>query len=428
MKEDRRRKEIHIVSRLKQAVLVLVFALALGIVLPANALAQCETAGPSNAAMDDLVASDIDNINLFIVQEENFINQILSTSAFDQLANRFQLFTDHFEAALTDWWKQLFDALKGMTKELHIAQVDQTRALGGIIDAQFMVEENTRRGDSIINAHRRYAPSELACEIDTAGPGQSKAFQISRALNRGLALDDAPRHENAAKSISAAGQGHESDKIWQEYVQKFCDNTMGDQGCTAPGTIAGRHKDIPELLWGSKQTIDPSNPDNLLTMQAALRYLVNPLSSDPVPPKVVKMTDGYMELMARHSELAYTNTIYNTMGGMLSERIGGSGVNAQLARSAAGINQADASTDASYRELQEMMTRDRYNNPEYIVRMIENPEQVAREQGTLNALRLQTLNDIYRRSEEMLFMEAAAYSRDLDMQRPGTGISSMRRK
>jgi hypothetical protein len=402
--------------------------LALTLMNPDAARAQCETGSDSNQAMDMLVEQDIDNINLFIVQEENFINQILSNSAFTQLASRFQLFSQHFEEGLTDWWKEFFTALKGMTEELHVAQLDQTRSVGAFMDAQLMTQEQSRRGDSIINAHRRYAPSVLACEIDSAGPGLAKSIQVSRALNRGLAMDDQPRRANAIGSISSADIAHEIDMTWQEYVTKFCDNTMGDQGCTTPGTIAGKHRDIPDLLWGNKQTIDPSNKDNLLAMQASLRYLVNPLTSGPLLAPVVRADGGYQELLVRHAEMGYTNTIYNVLGGMLSERIGGSGVNAQAMRTAAGITPADASTNASYRELQETMTRDRYNNPQYVVRMVEDPAQVAREQGTLNALRLQTMNDLYRRSEEMVFMEAAEYSRDLGRQRPGTGASLMKKR
>ena len=62
------------------------------------------------------------------------------------------------------------------------------------------------------------------------------------------------------------------------------------------------------------------------------------------------------------------------------------------------------------------MTRDRFNDPQYIIKMISDPVQVARERNTLSALRLQTMNDIFRRQEEMLFMESAEYGRDLNGQ------------
>jgi hypothetical protein len=110
---------------------------------------------------------------------------------------------------------------------------------------------------------------------------------------------------------------------------------------------------------------------------------------------------------------------------MLTERVGGSQVDPTLMREAAGIPTQDFSpalalpgVGASYRELQEAMTRDRFDDPQYIIKMISDPVQVARERNVMSALRLQTMNDIFRRQEELLFMESAEYGRDLNNQIP----------
>ena len=310
-----------------------------------------------------------------------------------------------------------------------------------------MAEEKIRTDNYTNEAQKRYAPSELACAMDTAGPGLSRAYQISRALNRTLALDDQPRRENAASewpAINATGKwallpttsfnGTDQDvnATYGEYVAKYCDNTMGDLGCTAPGLDAGRHKDIGALLWGPQLTIDPTNQENIRVMQANLRFLIDPLAPDPIPETVIPMpgtnvaqaSQGRTGILERHAEMAYINTIYNTLGAMLTERVGGSKVDVSLMRAAAGIPTTATQSGtlpnvgASYREISEAMTRDRFEDPQYLVKMLSNPEQVAREQNTLSALRLQTMNDIYRRQEEMLIMEAAAYGRDLNAQIP----------
>jgi hypothetical protein len=109
---------------------------------------------------------------------------------------------------------------------------------------------------------------------------------------------------------------------------------------------------------------------------------------------------------------------------MMSERLGGSLVNVSVMRAAAGIPAEDTApgilpnVGASYREVSEAMTRDRFDDPQYLVRMLGDPVQVARERNVLSALRLQTMNDIYRRQEELLFMESAEYGRDLNSQIP----------
>jgi hypothetical protein len=415
------------------------------------AMAQCELPGDGTSAVTELQTLDIERLNLFIKQEGSYSWNIMST-AFEDLAQAYLTFSKNVLQALNTFAAELNvsgmgESTKAMTMELHVSQVDQTYRLGQMQDAQIMTEEEGRKENLIDDSQKRYMPSDLACMIDTAGPGLSKAYQISRALNRTLAMDDEPRRENAWGSwpvidssgkwtlqhtTSYNGAGQDVNALWQTYTTKYCDNTMGDQGCTTPGVDAGFHKDIGALLWGSQLTIDPTNPEKIREIQDTLRFIIDPLAPDPIPQTVIpqpgenvaQASQGREAVLERHAEMAYVNTIYNTLGAMLSERVGGSGVDVSVMRQAAGIPQAATTSGtvpnvgASYREVQEAMTRDRFDDPKYIVKMLANPEQVARERTLMSALRLQTMNDIYRRQEELLFMEAAEYGRDLNAEIP----------
>ena len=461
--------------------LLAMLALLLCLVQPRTASAVCENPGVASIAVGIWEGEDIVLFNLFIIQESSFDWSNMST-AYEHLAKAWVTFTSNVLTALNSFATNLNATgtaigLRPMTMELHVSQVDQTYRLGQMQDAQLMLEEQNRTENYTNEAQKRYAPSDLACAMDTAGPGLSRAYQISRALNRTLALDDQPRRENAASgwpticdskikyvdingnevpcdkgdgkwsnlpTTSFNGKDQDVNSTWNEYVAKYCDDTMGDQGCpTAPSgpttsrPIAGRHKDIGALLWGSQLTIDPTNQENIRMMQANLRFLIDPLAPDPIPETVVPMpgvvvsqaAQGRTGILERHAEMAYINTIYNTLGAMLTERIGGSKVDVSLMRAAAGLPTADTTpgtlrdVGASYREITEAMTRDRFEDPQYLIKMLGNPEQVARERNTLNALRLQTMNDTYRRQEEMLIMEAAEYGRDLNSQIPHAEIT-----
>ncbi len=46
--------------------------------------------------------------------------------------------------------------------------------------------------------------------------------------------------------------------------------------------------------------------------------------------------------------------------------------------------------------------------------MVNEPEAVVKEQGSINAIKMQQMNDIYKRWEELLFMSAAQYASSLD--------------
>ncbi|MBI3441633.1 MAG: hypothetical protein HY052_07525 [Proteobacteria bacterium] len=395
------------------------------VLLPLQASAQCEDAVTASAALNTVTVSIGTDLGLFVTQETNFVSQKLLDTATNEVNGRLDEFSGNISEALTAWVDRLIPVLQLITRQLSAAQIDQTRVLGSMMDAQLLNEAINTRNVRRVEAQKRYEPSSLSCQSDTiGGRGQTKAYQMSRALARSFALEDSGRICNAQNSTAAAGTYAEIKSLWNEYVDKFCDNSKGDQGCSSPGALPGRHKDIPALLWGDRQTIDMSMSDNQLVVKAALRYLIRPLSEDPILPGAVNSASGQQALLTRRAEAARINTIYNVLGQMVAERVGGSGVNAQSMRTAGGMPPTDASTNASYREIMQSMTKDRFYNPQYAIQMVGSPEQVTRDQASINATRLQLLSDIYHRSEEMLFMEAAAYGRDLDKQVPSPAVSS----
>ena len=127
---------------------------------------------------------------------------------------------------------------------------------------------------------------------------------------------------------------------------------------------------------------------------------------------------GQEAILDRRANRARMNTLYNVVGQLFGERAGGSGVNTQDIRVAAGLPPGDAATDASYRELMQAMTMDRHRDPQWVVRMVNEPEVVVKEQGSINGVKMQQMNDIYKRWEELLFMQAASYANKLDADMP----------
>lgn len=385
----------------------------------APAYAQCETPGPASAAMSNLVSTDIDNINDYINQEWNFLQEDLANTASFEVAQRMDEFNENILAWLNAWWTSHYlPAMQTMTKQLSSMQVEQTLNLGNLMDSQIQAETKLDMEAREAEAHRRFRPGPATCQLDEVGTNSVKAFRMSRALARGFANKDLPRRSNCLCSVSANGKGAESKALWDEYVAKFCDPAKGDQGCTVPGIMAGKSTDVPGLLFGDTQTIDMSTPDNRLLSRAALGTLISPFSSDPVPAGAMLAPAGQEELLKRRSRLARENTVFNAVGQLLAERVGGSGSSTQDIRSAAGVNIGQTSANASYKEIADAMGRARFHNPDYIVRLVNEPEQVVREMGAVKAIQLQQMNDLYKRHEELLFMEAGNYAAKLDERVP----------
>lgn len=406
------------------------------VMMPAtHAFAQCEDPADATDEFNDLADEIVDELNNFITQEENFITELVTHRAKYEMINRLYEFDTNIRAGLTNWWQNdLLPSMKKQAKQLTVDQVDQSKSLGSMNDAQTQNETINEIKQQEVAAQRRYAPNEGSCVVDSiatatsgagggsGGSGINKAAAMSRALAAAAARDDGKRRTNSTGSPSEKGKGAEVNWIWKQFHDKFCDPANGDQGCTAAGDteMSGMHVNLPQLLWGQKQTIDMSNDKNRQIVEAAERYFINPFSPDPIQVQAIRSSQGQEMLLDRRANNARTNAIYNVVAQMLAERAGGSGVNSQDMRVAAGLPPGDAATDASYRELMIAMSFDRYHDPDYLVRMVNYPEQILREQGSINAIKMQQMNDIYRRQEELLFMEAASYGNTLDGDKPSS--------
>ena len=404
----------------KSLPILAVWCLLFLVIAPSPAWAPCENAVTATSQFNTMIRDIANDLNDFIDQESNFIDDKISDTATDEVSERLEEFDENIRAGLSEWWRDHFlPALQDMTAQLHAANIDQSVAFGKMMDAQMLNEFSQDIQMQQVESQRRYMPNETTCQVDTVGPGMIRAQRMSRALTRAITVGSQPVRMNAEGSMSQGGTGSFTANAWEEYVTTFCDPEKGGMGCGGtPGTLAGAHTDIPSLLWGDRQTIDMDTPENQQIIDAALRYLISPLAVDPISEDVVDTPQGREVMLQRRAQAGRVNTVYMVMSQMIAERIGGSGVDTQEVRTAAGLPVADASTDASYREIVQATTKDRFHNPEYVVRMVSNPEQVVREQGAVTALRMQQLHDLYKRMEEMVFMEASIYAGELDSRIP----------
>lgn len=390
------------------------------------AAAQCENPISATATFTSTANRIVKDINSFIKQEQTFFEKKIGYTATQEVQIRLDEFDDNIREGLTELWTFYFlPSLRQMTAQLSVARVDQARTLGSMMDAQVMNEFVQEMDSREAEARQRYKPSESGCQEDSVGPGQIKADRMATALAGSYAMEDQQRRAGQAGTPAAQGKGAEQKRQWSEYVELFCDPARGMQGCAAPGRLPGMNTDISGILWGNKQTVDMTNPDNQVMMQAVLQYLVSPTAMDPVPAAAVNSPQGQAALLQRHTKNARQNAVYNVIGRMVSEHASGSGTDTQGIRVAAGLPPGDAATDASYREIQNAMAKDRFHDPAYIVLMVDDPVTLVRWQQSLNTTRMQTMRDHYKRLEEMMFMEAAVYANDMDKELPPSLFEAM---
>lgn len=404
----------------------LVFLVFAACFYSAPARAQCEKPAPATIAMMMLVIKDILNISSWVTQEWNFIDEDLSNTASLEVVTRMEEFETNILDWLNDWWTSRYlPAMKDMTKQWSSAQVEQTEHFGALMDSAIQNETKLAENEKQVEAFRRYAPSETACDVDSLmASGTTKAQKLSAALSRSFAKDASRVALNFLGKPSANGAAAQRKADYDEYITYFCDPARGDQGCTTAGSMAGMNVDIPALLFSNKQSIDMSSPDARRMAEGALRTLLHPEAPDAVPIGAVSTAAGQEALLMRRARAARVNTAYHAVGQLLGQHAEGSGVDSQTVRTASGINSAQASVNASYAELKQAMGKERFLNPEYIARLVQTPEQLVREQGAIKAIQLQSMNDNYKRLEEMVYLVGGNAAADLDERMPGSAIEA----
>lgn len=432
------------------------FVAASAFIAPRPALASglCESASSAEDSFNDMNQDIVDDYNNALEQIQWFIDLKLMDTAKQEMMERLDEFQRNFGAGFKEWWhdndegddpepKGLYEHLKPFTQQLAQARIEQTLHLGQQVDAQIINETALRLQEQRVKAQETYAVNKSACQVDTMGAAQSAAQTASRAVARGFTMDNQQRTLNSrpsgpapttpgayrdqyniakAASISPAA---EQAAIFKEYQDYFCDPANGGQGCTTAGPLAGKNTDLGGLLWGNKQSAkldnSPEGENNRRIRNAVLRTMISPRTAPPVPKDVTEKTPGQEEILRRRAHAARVNTIYNVVSQILADRVESSaaGITADEIRTASGVDPSDASVSPSYREIQEAMSRDRFVHPEYTSRLLGSPTEIAREEVGVNAVRMQQMNDLYKRLEEMVFMEAAVYAEELDGRMPG---------
>lgn len=394
---------------------------AMLVVSPRPAAAQCENAGSAAATLaSDLIAEDLTHLEEFTQQETNFIVNDLQTAQ-NEIITRLQEFDYNIREWFEEWWADdMRPALQEMTKQLNTSEVDQSRTRGSMLDAQLQIQTQQEFHKREAQAHRRFRPSELNVQWDSVSPGLTQSEEMARHMNKGIGNDALPRASNAPGTPSEFGKGGETNFRWQEYIVNFCDpaDNNGESGCHNPPTPGLRPNEdlkIAEYLWGERATFDLTVPDNRLLLNTMLANLISPLTPNPVPTDALNTPSGQRNMVQRRAYRARQQAIYNVFATLFALRSVGSG-EPDIAdiRTAAGVDPGLTSGDPSYREMMEAIARDKIRNPEYVTRLIDEPETLVRVQGNLQAFHLQQLNDIYKRMEELTVLVASDLGGKLD--------------
>lgn len=323
-----------------------------------------------------------------------------------------------FAVYLEAWWdKEMLPALKKMTAQLHASRVDQTRQIGGMIDGQTLAaiasSEHAQKLESLIEEK----PHELSCVAATHTPALAESSRTAEALVRGFLRDLALRAANAL------GIGPVSDQKarWEEYCEEFQDPDSNNGVSACPNATAGLAMngdiDIEGVLL--KDTIDLGNPHEYKAASALLRNIVQPHIRQKIPDDALNTVTGREWILLQQHLQAIRNIASATVSSIISRRAPTSpgilsGISLKAMRIKAGIPAAKTSLQPSYNEIMLTMTKERFYDPEYFVRMQDDIGAVRQEQASIGSYITMQYADIHKLQEQINALLAARASLKLN--------------
>jgi len=400
---------------------------------------MCETVGPAQREFQSLDRLSNEQIPEYQSQLSNFMPKDFQT-ADSEINIRLDEFDSNVRTWLEGWWPQFRNAIDSGITQLSVAEPDQTRAIGSFIDAQSQVWTQEEIKKKEVEAHRRYRPSEMSCQVDTVSVLLGRASFVSMGVAKGYALESTIRGLNKLGSISENGKAPETSSRWDTYAARFCDAGINRSepgpNCVPVAAFSNKDLHISDALWGHKKTYEVVDMvENRDLYNEMLRNMIDPFSPPIIPESVLETTIGEKEILFRRTFEARKQAVYNVMGRLLGLRaqpkhsaVVGTDImpsNVSNIRTAAGIPTGIPAADPSFYEIMEAMTRDRIRDPEYIMNIVDDPEAVMKEQATQKSVHLQQMNELYKRFEELTFLMAAELSFELDQDASGSATGSI---
>ncbi len=304
------------------------------------------------------------------------------------------------------WWPKIaFPHLQDLSSQLHAFRIGNSQMLGRAIDAQTLNQNSRAQKLLSFKARQRYTPNEYSCVAASNVTSLSKSASTANAMNKGLKKDLNKRSAKANPIIDHADK-------WTEYCAIFQDpkNNNGMNGCSEEkeGPMPNGDIDIEGILFAD--TINMMNDDEYKAAKALLVNLAQPdVRFKPVQSSLATVAAKENILKFQHLE-AVRNVATNSITDIISRRmsIPANGQNfVKRIRETAGIDSEKISENPSYNELMLALTKERFLDSKYFMKVQKTPDAIRQEQTVVAGYINMQLNDIYKIQEQINILTAA---------------------
>ena len=299
------------------------------------------------------------------------------------------------------------------TLKLHAGQLSayitqQTTSIGRMFDAQNQANAQIERESNKIKATRDFLPSKTACEAVSGIRGLEGGLEQAELIAKTKTLQQVSRLTNTQGSPSQKGQIQDTAQRWERRVSTWCSpekQVDGKDLCSAP---AEQHNnDInPHVLLG-KDTL--SEDIDRLAAQDFITNLVIPFAPDPISLLSVESDED----RKRHLERISTQTRLSLAASVLDQAYAERTPTVDLGNWARALlpEKQDIPETISVRELNKILVKERFENPNYHISLQSmEPENVRREMASQQALMLSLLSRMNDRNEQIAILQATLVS------------------
>lgn len=316
------------------------------------------------------------------------------------------------------WYDTVMPGFQKMTDQITSTAFKQVEILGMFFDADLQLEAQRRLQKGQAQAHKDYIPSENICKFGT----MSRSLLASEARSKmtQLALAKRSQDRQLGKGFMAAARGPEFDKKsrFDQFRRVYCNenDNGGHMDLICPGTGGNGRSNLDinyTATIDSKLTLNMEIEDGEITTaqqdEEDVLALQNNLYAHDVFSRItpIKLTRAanqglYLDIRSIVAKRSVAENSYNAIAGMKAMGTGSSYDYLVELMLELGMNEdeipyylASLGERPSYYAQMEVLTKKIYQDPAFIVNLIDKPANVARQEAIMESFELMQQRDIY---------------------------------
>ena len=403
-----------------------------------QAYAQCEQAGSPTASANSTATQINSTVSIFTTNMNTQITTDLSSLESNMASDMANADSD-VRSSWGSFWSKFKTGLQQMTKQLNTAQVDQTRTIGSLIDAQSQSRVEREIHKQELESFRKYSPSEQVCVIDTLSTTLWEGIQIESAVQNAIEADLTRYYLNQTGGVSEKGPEFAHRQDWNDYTTKFCD--YRDNGSAAGcGTTDLPDKDadisVSKTFFGF-DSINLSDQDDRLAVNMLIRNLTGADVPGVIHSSALNGSLGQSIMLDRRSYQARMNAVISTFAGIVGERVMGRDATGgrnqvqevQDLRTQLGVPVSETSARGggsprpSKYETKKAMV-ERVWDSRFYHDLGDAPHAIAQNEVQLQAYTVMQLNDLINKTEKIATLFAVQLATQMENIGVGSGVGS----